>query len=365
MNLNNKELRVLIVDDVQQNIQVLGQILRQEKFLINIAQNGKQALDIVQKVRPDLILLDIMMPEMDGFETCKHLKANPETQNIPVIFLTARTEIDDIAQGFELGAVDYLTKPFHPTEMLARVRTHLQICKLQGDLRHQISENNRLRREQEAFLRHELNNYLTPIMGFANLLIEAGDLTERAYNWAENILEGTNLAISLTESLKQIQVLESNPGKLKKSRIALQEMIHHIIENLIVVFNHQVAVQFQSQPISLEADGVLLSGVFQNLIKNALEHVYDLEDSQRHISIELARDGQWASVSINNPGPTIPAEHLDTFFDKFNTRNKEKGSGLGTTYALLVVRAHGGKIDVASSKEEGTTLQVRLPALSL
>ncbi|MFC1563956.1 response regulator [candidate division KSB1 bacterium] len=127
MEFDKEEARILIVDDTQKNIQVLGAILKKEKYQINVAMNGLQALKQVEKVHPDLILLDVMMPELDGFETCKRLKADPETKDIPVIFLTAKVEVEDIVKGFELGAVDYVTKPFNHTELLARVDTHLQL----------------------------------------------------------------------------------------------------------------------------------------------------------------------------------------------------------------------------------------------
>ena len=130
--------RVLIVDDTPANIQALIAILKQKGYQISVATNGYQALDAVKRVRPDLILLDVMMPELDGFETCKHLKASAEWHDIPIIFLTAKTETEDIVHGFELGAVDYVGKPFNAHELLARVHTHLAI--------------DRLRRENERLL---------------------------------------------------------------------------------------------------------------------------------------------------------------------------------------------------------------------
>jgi DNA-binding response OmpR family regulator len=131
---SEKGARVLIVDDTIQNIQVLGTVLREENYQINVAQNGLQALDVVTKVTPDIILLDVMMPELDGFETCKRLKADAATRDIPVIFLTAKVETEDIVHGFELGAVDYVTKPFNATELLARVHTHLEVQRLRREL---------------------------------------------------------------------------------------------------------------------------------------------------------------------------------------------------------------------------------------
>jgi class 3 adenylate cyclase len=122
--------RILVVDDTPANIQALAGTLKERGYQISVATNGRQALDVVARVRPDLILLDVMMPEMDGFETCRQLKASQVTRDIPVIFLTARTETADIVKGFELGAVDYVAKPFNAHELLARVNTHLTMDRL-------------------------------------------------------------------------------------------------------------------------------------------------------------------------------------------------------------------------------------------
>ena len=143
---------ILLVDDVPKNIQVLGSILENEECQIAITTDGKQALELIADVLPDLILLDIMMPGMDGYEVCKKIKSDPKTQNIPVIFLTALTETKDIVKGFQVGAVDYVTKPFQSTELLARVRTHLDLKKARdtqqkfiSDLQDALSEIKTLR----------------------------------------------------------------------------------------------------------------------------------------------------------------------------------------------------------------------------
>src|SRR5436189_243252 len=130
--------RILVIEDEPANIQTLSTLLKERGYQINIATNGGQALQVLARIRPDLILLDVMMPEMDGFETCRRLKASEQWRQIPVIFLTAKTETADIVKGFELGAVDYVGKPFNAHELLARVHTHLTI--------------NRLHRENERLL---------------------------------------------------------------------------------------------------------------------------------------------------------------------------------------------------------------------
>ncbi|MBT4496575.1 MAG: response regulator, partial [Gemmatimonadetes bacterium] len=157
------QFHILIVDDTLQNIQVLGTILREQGYQLNVAQDGVQALKQVAKLIPDLILLDIMMPKMDGFETCKRLKDHPQTRDIPIIFLTAKVETDDLIKGFELGAVDYITKPFQSAELLKRVQTHLELALLRRDLEQRVAErteelnqaNIHLREEQEERLERE------------------------------------------------------------------------------------------------------------------------------------------------------------------------------------------------------------------
>ncbi|OGG95136.1 MAG: hypothetical protein A2527_08165 [Candidatus Lambdaproteobacteria bacterium RIFOXYD2_FULL_50_16] len=126
-SVTSEPARILIVDDTQKNIQLLGTLLKKENYLINVAYSGEQAIEVAQTVAPDLVLLDVMMPGIDGYQTCELLKQNPATTEIPVIFLTAKTEVKDIIQGFAVGAVDYVTKPFNAVVLLSRVRTHLNL----------------------------------------------------------------------------------------------------------------------------------------------------------------------------------------------------------------------------------------------
>ena len=140
MKGTNRGSQVLVVDDTPQNLQLLGKLLRDEGYRIIVAQSGRQALEAVKKVVPDLILLDVMMPEMDGFETCTRLKEIPVTRDIPVIFLTARTETESVVKGLRLGAVDYVTKPFSADELLVRVETHLTLQRLRKELEQRVEE---------------------------------------------------------------------------------------------------------------------------------------------------------------------------------------------------------------------------------
>ena len=363
MDFNAEDLRILIVDDTVKNLQILGSVLEQEGFQINIAQNGLEALEVAEKARPDLILLDIIMPDLDGFEVCKRLKADDVLCEIPVIFLTAKVETDDIVKGFEMGAVDYVTKPFQATELLVRVRTHLSIHLLGLALRRSLEENARMTREHEALLRHELRNRITPILGYAEILNQIAQ-DDRGRRSAKKIFDSAQDMARLIDTLKDLQDLEGGSLALSKIPLDFGVFIQRVIDGLKASFEFPVEIVFEDQgdAIQIEADGNLLLGVFHNLIKNAVEHVSDLDDVVgRVVRVRLTGESEHVVVSIHNGGVPISEDRVASFFEKFNTYDKSGGTGLGTTYAALVTRAHGGEIDVVSNEAEGTMVTVRLP----
>ena len=367
MKGTNRGSQVLVVDDTPQNLQLLGKLLRDEGYRIIVAQSGRQALEAVKKVVPDLILLDVMMPEMDGFETCTRLKEIPVTRDIPVIFLTARTETESVVKGLRLGAVDYVTKPFSAEELLVRVETHLTLQRLRKELEQRVEDVSRLRREQEAFLRHELKNRLTPIQGYAQILAEirAEGLDRTQLDLARTVFESTKELVKLIDALKGIHDLESGNRVLEKNPLDLETLIESVIRDLETVYGDRARVLYESAAGdgTVRGDSTLLAGVFQNLIKNAIEHVADLkDDSERTVKVQLHEEDRYAVVEIANRGEAIAPEKLCTFFEKFNTDRSKKagGTGLGTTYAYWVTRAHDGEMTVTSDGVEGTTVTVKL-----
>jgi len=361
MNFKPGDQRILIVDDTIKNLQVLGTILEKEGYQINVAQNGKQALEITKKVQPDLILLDVMMPDLNGFEVCQQLKADESVAHIPVIFLTARTETEDLVKGFEMGAVDYVTKPFNATELLVRVRTHLSIYLLQSALRKSLADNARMQREHEAFLRHELKNRITPIMGYSDAL-QHTQLDEMQKRWVTTICNSTQDMSDLIDVLKDLQDIEAGTMALSKVALPLNDMIQNAITDVEASFD-LAQVQFvpSEASVMVQVDGNLVRGVFYNLIKNAVEHVVGCDDENRVVKIAVAETPFAVAITIQNGGLPIPEDLLAVFFEKFNTKGKQGGTGLGTTYAFWVVRAHEGEIRVTSTEAEGTTVTVVLP----
>ena len=355
MNVDNKNLRILIVDDTVKNIQVLGTILRQEEYQINVAQNGLQALEIVQKVRPDLILLDVMMPELDGFETCKRLKADAATADIPVIFLTAKIETEDIVNGFELGAVDYVTKPFNPTELLVRVRTHLSIHLLQSALKHSLADIARMQREQEAFLKSKLQAHLGPLHQQAQALVQSNPQ-------AASVLENVNGLISLVGTMQQLQEFESGSVEVQKATVDLSQLVENAASELMGIYGGLAEIKTEntmSNP-AIGVDAELMSGALQNLFQLAVEHVAPLPDPT--VTVKLSNEEESAVVTVHYGGEPVPPEQLAVFFDKFNAdMPNTEGTGLETNHVYLVTAAHGGEVAVVSDEVVGTTVTMKLP----
>jgi len=364
---------ILIVDDTPKNIQVLGGILRDAGYDINVATDGRAALDSLARVIPDLVLLDVIMPEMDGFQVCRRMKEDPNLAEIPVIFLTAKVETDDIVRGFDLGAVDYVTKPFRSAELLKRVDTHMTLSRLRselgarvGELSSALSQIEQLHREQDSFLRHELNNVINPIAGYTDLLRAkiSGDLDEKQLGWLNSITRGASSMQTMLGEMKKLQDFERGEHKLNTMAVPIHGILSDIVKDVALIMENRVDIELSSEreDARVAADLSFLPGVFKNLIKNAAEHVVSLTDQERSVRVDSLLNGTSVVISIANGGEPIPEDRLATFFEKFNsTKGGSGGTGLGTSYARLVTLAHGGLISVQSSRVEGTVVRVTLP----
>ena len=355
-----KNTNILIVDDQPQNIQILEELLRQEGFLIHTVSDGSKVLDFVQKQKIDLILLDIRMPNLNGFDTCKVLKAHKDTEEIPVIMITASNKKQDIIKSFEAGAVDYVTYPFEATELLSRMRAHLRNHFLYDELRRQIEENTRLKREHERFLRHELKNLLTPIQGYAEILRYKNNLDKTDAEYIGYIHEGTQKFLDFIEKLKQLQDLENGDVPIQMHTFDLAPILTKLAKDLQL--DNTTSICTFPKPLMVYADQEILQNALGHLIKNAYEHVYNLDNpTQKNIVITAHQSDQVLQITINNQGPVVPTEFCEAFFQKFNSRNKSGAIGIGTTYAYRTVKFHNGDISVVSNKDTGTTITITLP----
>ena len=201
------EIKVLIVDDVQKNVQVLGTLLKNERYSLVIAQNGQEAIDRAIKIMPDIILLDINMPGLNGIEVCQELKKDERTRDVPIIFLTAQNTTVSKVKGFSVGAADYISKPYEPPELLARVEAHLEI----KFSREQIAKDAKLKATLKAhgILAHEVYNPLTAIMGnldMMKIMIDKGSINEEKLSlFINRSLEGCQTIVEKVESLKSLK----------------------------------------------------------------------------------------------------------------------------------------------------------------
>lgn len=377
--------RILIVDDAPANLQALSAILRERRYQISVATNGRQALDVLARVRPDLILLDVLMPEMDGFQTCAAIKAVAEWRDIPIIFLTAKTETDDIVRGFELGAVDYVAKPFHAHELLARVHTHLSMDRLRRENERLVRDESELARHRSvaqmvAGVAHELNTPLGVINTAADLIRKR--LAEPVMATVAADSEGSYILEDLRDAASLIGRNTARAAKLvqdfkKVSVNQITDVLESIaLADLLAETAHLFRVSERQSRMEVGIDNALgdvrwvgyagsLSQVLLNLLSNAQRYAYPSGVGGR-VDILLDQDpdapGRYR-IRVRDHGQGIAAEHLSRIFEPFYTTGRGKGgSGLGLSIVYNIVTVHlKGSIRVESTPGTGSCFTVCLP----
>jgi len=367
--MNNKISHILIVDDNPENIRVLGTVLRQKSYRLTIAQNGVQAVKAAQEHLPDLILLDIMMPEMDGFEVCRILKSAPETQDIEIIFVTAAVAHDDELKGLSLGAVDYIHKPFAIPLVQSKVALHLERAQRKKELKLKnaiLEENVRLRDDIERITRHDLKTPLNALMGYPQLLLLDDNLTEEQRGYLEAMMSASNEMLNMINNSLNLFKMEIGCYQYVPETVDIAGVIKSVLRDLKLLIDKQgVMVHLDlihqpdnDQPFYAQAERNLSYSMFANLIRNAIE-VCQHDDL---IVIQLSYKYNNAMITITNPG-SVPESVRETFFDKYSTAGKIEGTGLGTYSAKLMATTQQGDITMSTSSEE-TCLTVSLPYLN-
>jgi len=353
---------VLIVDDVPKNLQVLGSHLKQENMEIAVATNGKQALNITEKIIPDLILLDVMMPELDGFETCKQLKANPETSDIPVIFLTARSETEDVINGLKLGAVDYVTKPFHGAELITRVKTHLDL----KFAREELKKANATKDQFFSIIAHDLRAPFSTLIGFSEFLVEdyANMDDSKKQDIMNDILLISRQSYQLFENLLAWARSQTGSLKFHPEKVALYKLIE---ENVSFMQNNakekEIKLSFRiPENFWVLIDRNMISTVVRNLISNALKFT----PRHGHIDISAELANQKCQLTIADNGVGIPKgiqEKLFSVGESISTpgTEKEEGSGLGLILCHEFIKKNHGDIWVQSKPGKGSRFSFSLP----
>jgi CheY-like chemotaxis protein len=358
---------ILVVDDTPDNLQLLSHLFKDE-YRVKIAHNGVKALSICQSdTPPDLILLDIMMPDMDGFEVAQKLREHPSSEHIPVIFVTAMTDDAARLRGMELGAVDFVTKPVDPVALRVRVKNFMRYVELHQQLQADydgMMAAERLKQDVEHITRHDLKGPLAGIIGLVQALAEASNLTDEQREEIRLVEETALQALDMVNLSNELFKMETGRFVLKPQVIVVAKIIRRIAElvrRTFAVKNLTVAVAtphgVADDVLMAIGDPMLCYSLFQNLLKNACEAAPD--DSTVTVTIHA---GAPMRITLDNAG-VVPASIRETFFDKFATAGKQGGTGLGTYSAKLLMEAQNGTIAMETSDEKNQTrITLTLPA---
>ncbi|MEP7286832.1 MAG: hybrid sensor histidine kinase/response regulator [Chloroflexota bacterium] len=352
---------ILVVDDVPANLELLTGMLKKQGYRARPALSGAIALKSARAAPPDLILLDISMPDLDGYQVCEQLKADELTHEIPVIFLSAFNETTDKVRAFEVGGVDYITKPFQFEEVMARVECHLTLQRQ----RREIQELSAFKDEMMRTVSHDLKNPLYQVMGLAEMLeLDIETLTiEEILDYSKDFLKAGQKMFRLISDLLDISVVE---GRMTLNLVPCQ-LADFLSEHL---HDHQLMAQNKHLQLHLEAvnnftlliDKDRMGRVIDNLLSNAIK--YTPEGGQVVVTVQASPDRVLIKISDNGLG--IPTDAISHVFDKFyRVHRKEhmtaEGTGLGLSIVKTIVEQHGGRIWVESELGVGSAFNVLLP----
>lgn len=374
---------ILIVDDVIENLKLLLNICQMEGYRVAVASNGKQAIETAIGKHPDLILLDIQMPEMDGFEVCEILKGTKSTKSIPVLFLTAKNETEDIVKGLDLGAVDFITKPFYKRELMARIKTHLELKfsreKIEENSKELLELNGQLKESQKKLLEmnatkdkffsiiaHDLKNPFNALLNLSDFSYENfEDLDSDSIK--ENLqmmVQASNQGYSLLENLLEWSRSQTN-------RIQFNPQISNLNELIVNAFD-TVQSQANAKNIALlsqiEGENLLYVDVnmINTVLRNLLSNGIKFTPINGYITVNAIDLGSYLQINVCDTGVGISPEIIETLFHTESMQsthgtNNESGTGLGLILCKEFVERHKGKIWAESQIDIGSQFKFTLP----
>ena len=367
--INRSDYKVLIVDDVVSNVLLLKILLTNEKFQVCTASNGKDCIEISRKEHPDLILLDVMMPDLNGFDTAVILKKGEDTKDIPIIFLTALNTPQDLVHGFQVGASDFLTKPFNKEELVMRVTQQISLVAAKRIIEQQNQElratlNNR--DKMYSVIAHDLRSPMASIRMVLNLVVASASpetVGEEIYNLLDQANRESEEVHDLLDNL--LKWTKSQTGRLNvvKQELELNDIIPGVVEifDTIAATKHiKLELKSESDSLKVEADNDMLKTVVRNFLSNAIK--FSPADST--IEITMTKENEFAKVSVRDHGVGIASDRLDSIFHKGETTygtGGEEGSGLGLQLCQDFARKNGGDCTVESVEGQGSTFSVLIP----
>lgn len=363
--------KILIADDDRLNIRILAGILKREGYLIAEADSGERALEVYESYRPNLVLLDVMMPGIDGFETCRRLKKSYAEKCAPIIFITAKNESDDVVAGLAAGGVDYLPKPFNSREVLARIRTHLQNQLLVAEQQQLVDQLSRANSAKNRFLgmaAHDLRNPLASVRGLAEFLRDGvvGPLNSEQLDLVTTIHDATQSMLQMVNDLLDVATIEAGELKLSLAQHDLTELVTKAVTLINIEAakkQTQVKIESAAPNLVLTIDPAKMKQVVDNLVSNAVK--YSPPGSTVRVLVECDAEGA-CGFSVRDEGPGIPADERDKLFKDFGRLSVkptggEKSTGLGLAICRKIIEAHRGTIEVQNLPTRGCEFKVRLP----
>ncbi len=366
--IENNSQWVLVVDDNERNLMVLQNILEKASIPCKTTLSGQEALLLAMQAPPSLVLLDIMMPEMDGITVCRKLKETKLTHDIPIIFISALTSKEDVLQGFEAGGVDYITKPFHKEEVLARVKAHLTIVSQKRELQEinqKLSEALATKNRLFSIISHDLMGPIVNINNVLNIAVNQPMEQETLIDFLKDALTANTSTLELLRNLlawakNQRNEINFNPHNIDVS-IIINDNIKLLkgfwTEKKLHIVNHV------KDPIICFADENMLTIIFRNLISNAIKYSY--EGGKIEIFYSETKNEK-IKFCVKDEGMGISSENLQKIlnrFEHFSTpgTNYEKGHGLGLTLVQDFVNAHKGTLEIESEPGKGSLFCFSIP----
>ncbi len=356
--------RIMVVEDDLMQRMLLARVLETQGHTVVYAENGRQALDALPDAEPDLIISDIIMPEVDGFELCRRIKSDPSLLTIPIILVTALDTKDDIIKGIDAGANEFLTKPIEPRELALRVRNAIRAKKLYEKVEKNLQKLKDLEAMRDNLVHmvvHDMRSVLTGILSSADFLHarisdRLNDVEEKLFS---NILTSSTTLVEMVSTVLDVSRMEEGKMPLDRTVTDLRSVLL-LAFDLMGVSNSSDRVQYSlpDKPVYVYCDTGMICRVVTNFISNALKYTRSNKDGLVKIDLH-ARDGK-ARVTVSDNGLGIPPSDAELIFEKFaqsslRQQKKRYSSGLGLYFCKLAVESHGGRIGVESETGHGAT----------
>lgn len=369
--INRSDYKILIVDDVTSNVLLLKILLTNEKFQICTASNGHQCVEVARSEHPDLILLDVMMPELNGFDTAVILKKDPLTADIPIIFLTALNSPSDLVHGFQVGAHDFLTKPFNKEELIMRVMHQISLVAAK---RYIIEQNEKLKRiisnrdKMYSVIAHDLRSPMASIRMVLNLCVNVVTpdmIGEEIFGLLDKANRESEETHDLLDNL--LKWTKSQTGRLEVAyqNLELDDIVPGVVDIFTMIAEmKKIKLQYipSEEHLKVRADNDMMKTVVRNFISNAIKFTPE----GKGIEVYYKKSGEFAKISVRDHGVGIAPERIDTLFHKGETTygtGGEEGSGLGLQLCADFARKNGGDVMVESTLGEGSTFSFLVPLL--